>query len=137
MVFDFSDLTEPTEPVEMARPKPVRKPRSRFGSGLSLRILHGLLQAGKPLTTRQIFAYAHGGRGTTAVVLNRLQAADLVRKAGRREWELTAEGRRFALTLDGRPRGAPEGCRLGPGEEAEEVTVRQPQAMRAKLRHWL
>jgi hypothetical protein len=42
MVFDFSDLTEPTEPVEMARPKPVRKPRSRFGSGLAPRILRGL-----------------------------------------------------------------------------------------------
>jgi hypothetical protein len=107
MVFDFSDLTEPTEPVEMARPKPVRKPRSRFGSGLSLRILQGLLRAGKSLTTQQMFAHARGGaRGTTAVVLNRLQAAGLVRKAGRREWELTAEGRRFALTFNGSPRRA-------------------------------
>jgi len=107
MVFDFSDLTEPTEPIEMARPKPVRKPRSRFGSGLAPRILKGLFRAGKPLTTRQIFARARGGaRGTTAVVLNRVQAAGLVRKAGRREWELTAEGRRFTLTLNGRPRRA-------------------------------
>jgi hypothetical protein len=107
MVFDFSDLTEPTEPAEMARPKLVRKPRSRFSSGLAPRTLQGLFRAGRPLTTRQIFAHARGGaRGAKAVVMNRLQAAGLVRKAGRREWELTAEGQRFALMLNGSPRRA-------------------------------
>jgi hypothetical protein len=93
MVFDFSDLTEPTEPIEMARPKLVRKPQSRFGSGLSLRILQVLGRAGKPITTRQVFARAKPANvGTVYVTLNRLKTAGFVRKPSWRMWELTAKG---------------------------------------------